>query len=104
MPFYTFKCPKCKDVKEVLQGMNDEAPTCQECSTILPRRYVKMKRVYRATGKPKFKGNGFYETDYRSDAYKKDAKKAQDSTTGKKKTDAKSKKETNPSSPTPKKD
>ena len=51
-----------------------------------------------------FKGSGFYETDYRSDAYKKDAKKAQDSTTGKKKTDAKSKKEANQSSPTPKKD
>lgn len=65
MPFYTFKCPKCKDVKEVLQGMSDSPPTCKECSTILPRKYVKMERVFRATGKPQFKGSGFYETDYK---------------------------------------
>ena len=52
MPFYTFKCPKCKDVKEVLQGMNDKPPTCSECSTILPRRYVDMERVFKANAKP----------------------------------------------------
>ena len=65
MPFYTFKCPKCKDVKEVLQGMNDKPPTCEECSTILPRFNVEMERVFKSTGKPQFKGSGFYETDYK---------------------------------------
>ena len=34
MPFYTFKCPKCKDVKEVLQGMNDKPPTCEKCNHV----------------------------------------------------------------------
>ena len=52
MPFYTFKCPKCKDVKEVLQGMNDKPPTCEECSTILPKRCMTMERVFKANAKP----------------------------------------------------
>ena len=65
MPFYTFKCPKCEDVGEVLQGMNDPPPVCEKCSTILPRNYVKMKRVFGNTSKPQFKGSGFYETDYK---------------------------------------
>ena len=52
MPFYTFKCPQCEDVKEVLQGMNDEPPTCDECSTILPRRYIDMKRIFKVNAKP----------------------------------------------------
>ena len=64
MPFYTFKCPKCKDEIEVLQSAS-EPPNCKECSTILPRRYIKMERVFKAPGKPQFKGSGFYETDYK---------------------------------------
>ena len=52
MPLYTFKCPKCKDVKEVLQGMNDKPPICSECSTILPRRYIDMERVFKVNAKP----------------------------------------------------
>ena len=31
---------------------------CQECGR-------GMKRVFKSTGKPQFKGNGFYETDYK---------------------------------------
>ena len=65
MPFYTFKCPECEDVEEVLQGMNDSPPNCKNCTQIVPRRYVKMERVFKSTGKPKFKGSGFYETDYK---------------------------------------
>ena len=52
MPFYTFKCPECEDVKEVLQGMNDSLPVCKECSTILPRKDVKMERVFKVNAKP----------------------------------------------------
>ena len=36
--------------------MNDDAPTCDG---------VKMTRVFGDTGKPQFKGSGFYETDYK---------------------------------------
>ena len=67
MPFYTFKCPECEDVKEVLQSMNDSPPNCKNCTQIVPRRYVKMERLFRDTGKPQFKGSGFYETDYKKD-------------------------------------
>lgn len=56
MPFYTFKCPSCEKEKEVIQGMNDKPPTCDG---------VKMKRVFKSTAKPQFKGSGFYETDYK---------------------------------------
>ena len=66
MPFYTFKCPKCEDVKEVLQNSKDKPPTCEKCSTILPRRSIDMERVWSGNGPAiKFKGGGFYETDYK---------------------------------------
>ena len=51
MPFYTFKCPECEDVKEVLQS-NQTPPLCEECSSIVPRRYVKMERVFKVNAKP----------------------------------------------------
>ena len=65
MPFYTFKCPKCKIEKDVMQGMTDEPPVCDKCSKMVPRNLVEMKRVFKSTGKPQFKGSGFYETDYK---------------------------------------
>ena len=66
MPFYTFKCPECEDVKEVLQGMNESPPTCKNCTKMVPRHIVNMKRVFGKVGKPQFKGSGFYETDYKT--------------------------------------
>ena len=63
MPFYTFKCPSCNKEEELLQGMNDELPLCKECD--LKNHIVEMKRVFKSVGKPKFKGSGFYETDYK---------------------------------------
>lgn len=43
MPFYTFKCPKCKKEKEVLQSMNESAPMCDG---------VEMKRKFKPNAKP----------------------------------------------------
>jgi len=63
MPFYTFKCPSCNKEEELLQGMNDELPLCEKCD--LENHIVEMKRVFKSVGKPKFKGSGFYETDYK---------------------------------------
>ena len=51
MPFYTFKCPKCKDEIEVLQSTS-KPPNCKECSTLLPRRFIEMERVYKVNAKP----------------------------------------------------
>ena len=51
MPFYTFKCPECEDVKEVLQS-NQTPPTCKNCTQIVPRRIVDMERVFKVNAKP----------------------------------------------------
>ena len=42
------------------------APVCQRCvNASCGIHIVEMKRVYGHTGKPQFKGEGFYETDYK---------------------------------------
>ena len=44
MPFYSYKCPKCKKEKDVLQKMNDKkTPTCDG---------VEMIRIYKPNAKP----------------------------------------------------
>ena len=65
MPIYTYECPECKKTQDVLNKINDDAPFCKDCSHPVPRRFVKMERVIGMTGKPQFKGSGFYETDYK---------------------------------------
>ena len=66
MPFYTFKCPECKGIKEVMQAIKDPVPTCEKCSKMVPRHLVVMERVWQGNGPSiKFKGEGFYETDYK---------------------------------------
>ena len=64
MPFYTFKCPSCKKEKEILQGMNDKPPICHGVE-MKRHPVVLMERIFKSTGKPQFKGSGFYETDYK---------------------------------------
>jgi predicted nucleic acid-binding Zn ribbon protein len=66
---------------------------CPECGTL------KLKRLIGSGSAVVFKGSGFYETDYRSESYKKDAKAEKESLTPKK-DDKKSKDK----SSTPKKD
>jgi len=66
MPFYTFKCPSCSRVEEVQQSMKAPKPICQRCvNASCGIHIVEMERVYGNTGKPQFKGSGFYETDYK---------------------------------------
>ena len=66
MPFYTFKCPSCQRVEEIQQSMKAPAPICMRCASASCRTHLpEMERVWKKTGKPKFKGSGFYETDYK---------------------------------------
>ena len=77
MPFYTFKCPNCDVVKEILQKMDDPNPKCEDCLECGCNRAdgtcgcdgkmksIEMERVFSNVGKPQFKGSGFYETDYK---------------------------------------
>lgn len=59
---------------EVFQGINDpKKRKCPECGK------NKLKRLFGTGAAIVFKGSGFYQTDYRSEGYKKAAKKDSDS-------------------------
>ena len=65
MPFYTFECPECKHVVEVLQNMSDPEPCCNKCTKMVPRKIVEMKRVWKGKGPGiKLMGEGFHNNDY----------------------------------------
>jgi len=64
MPMYTFKCPKCNKVKEVLQKMDDSPPVCVDCSIVLPRYTIEMERQFTGSGGFKLKGGGWFKDGY----------------------------------------
>jgi len=69
MPTYEYECTKCGYEFERFQNMSDEPlKRCPKCR-------CKVRRLIGAGAGIIFKGSGFYETDYRSDSYKKDASK-----------------------------
>ena len=66
MPIYTFKCPSCSKIEDITQSMNDSSPICKRCSeSSCGTHQPKMERVWKSNAKPQFKGDGFYETDYK---------------------------------------
>ena len=68
MPTYDYVCDACGHKFEHFQSMKDDALTkCPEC------KKKKLRRLIGAGGAIVFKGTGFYQTDYRSDSYKKGA-------------------------------
>mgnify|MGYP001599447336 CR=1 FL=1 len=66
MPTYEYVCSACAHHVEYFQPMS-EAPKkkCPEC------KKSKLVRQIGAGAGILFKGSGFYQTDYRSDSYKK---------------------------------
>lgn len=67
MPTYEYECRKCGHVFEKFQNITAEPlRTCPECSG-------PVKRLIGAGAGIIFKGNGFYQTDYRSESYRKAA-------------------------------
>ncbi|MEM7166432.1 MAG: zinc ribbon domain-containing protein [Planctomycetota bacterium] len=84
MPTYDYECAACGHRLEIFQPMNSEPKkTCPEC------KKKRLERQIGAGGGIIFKGSGFYETDYRSDSYKKAAKADQDAASGKSSSDSK---------------
>jgi len=78
MPTYEYRCKTCEHEWEEFQSIKAE-PTrkCPECGKL------KAERIISAGGGIIFKGSGFYQTDYRSESWKKGAsadKKSQEST------------------------
>ncbi|MFY9256116.1 MAG: zinc ribbon domain-containing protein [Fuerstiella sp.] len=69
MPTYEYRCNACEHTWEEFQSITAK-PTkkCPDC------KKAKAERIISAGGGIIFKGTGFYQTDYRSDSYKKAAK------------------------------
>jgi len=77
MPTYEYHCEKCGQNFDAFQSMRDQP--YKECPKELCRLpqwgHGKVKRLLGTGAGLIFKGSGFYITDYRSDSYKKAAKK-----------------------------
>lgn len=70
MPTYDYQCDACDHEFELFQSINDAAKRkCPECGR------MKLRRLFGTGAAIVFKGSGFYQTDYRSDSYKKAAEK-----------------------------
>ncbi|MBX3353166.1 MAG: hypothetical protein KF684_09545 [Phycisphaeraceae bacterium] len=68
MPTYDYRCNACQHEFELFQSMKDSPKRkCPECGKNA------LERLIGLGGGIIFKGGGFYETDYRSDSYKKSA-------------------------------
>jgi putative FmdB family regulatory protein len=66
MPTYDYECDGCGHEFELFQSINDSVKRkCPECGK------NKLRRLFGTGGAIVFKGSGFYETDYRSESYKK---------------------------------
>lgn len=86
MPTYDYRCDNCNHELEAFQSITAKPlRKCPECGKL------KLKRLLGTGAGLIFKGSGFYETDYRSDSYKKGAESDKKSTSD---TKADSKKET----------
>lgn len=96
MPTYEYECTKCSAVTELFQSITESTrrklrksdnPAC-DCN-------APVVRLIGTGGGIIFKGSGFYQTDYRSESYKKAAeadKPKSESKDSKKDGDKKSKK------------
>ena len=101
MPTYDYICGKCKHEFERFQSIKSRpVRKCPECGKL------SVQRLIGAGAGIIFKGSGFYQTDYRSEGYKKAAeseKKTTTKDTTQKNTDTKakdSKTSENPKTPT----
>ncbi len=93
MPTYDYECDACGHEFELFQQMSDAVKKkCPECSKL------KLRRLFGTGAAIVFKGSGFYQTDYRSDAYKKAAEKDKPKSESKSDGKAKSKSDSTSSS------
>ena len=68
MPTYDYECDACGHEFELFQSITASVKRkCPECGK------MKLRRLFGTGAAVVFKGSGFYQTDYRSDSYKKGA-------------------------------
>jgi putative FmdB family regulatory protein len=68
MPTYDYECSACDHKFELYQSItSDPEKKCPKC------KKLKLRRLIGTGAAVVFKGSGFYQTDYRSDSYKKSA-------------------------------
>ena len=68
MPTYDYKCNACSHTFEHMQSMKDKPlRKCPECGK------ASLERLIGTGAAVIFKGGGFYQTDYRSESYRKAA-------------------------------
>ncbi len=68
MPTYDYVCDACGHAFELFQSIKENAKRkCPECGKL------KLRRLFGTGAAIVFKGSGFYQTDYRSDSYRKAA-------------------------------
>ncbi len=78
MPTYEYVCEACDHAFEQFQSITaSPLRKCPDCGK------SKLKRLIGTGAGVIFKGSGFYETDYRSDSYRKAAKAEKDAASGK---------------------
>jgi len=70
MPTYDYECDACGHEFELFQSiMEPVQKKCPKCGKL------KLRRLFGTGAAVVFKGSGFYQTDYRSESYKKGAEK-----------------------------
>jgi putative FmdB family regulatory protein len=95
MPTYDYICDSCghefEAYESIMASPQTECPACHE---------IKLRRKIGPGAAIIFKGSGFYQTDYRSDSYKKAAEADKSSSTPSKPAASESKSSTDSSSST----
>ena len=77
MPTYEYECTACKHRFDAFQSITARPlKKCPECGE------KTLQRLIGSGAGIIFKGSGFYETDYRSEAYKKAAKAEKETASG----------------------
>ena len=77
MPTYDYECSACGHKFELFQSYAEAVKKkCPQC------KKARLKRLFGTGAAIMFKGSGFYQTDYRSDSYKKAASADKGSSSG----------------------
>ncbi len=85
MPTYDYECKACGHTFEKFQSITAKpVRTCPDCGK------KQVKRLLGAGAGILFKGSGFYQTDYRSESYRKAAEKDKPADKGGSKDESKS--------------